>query len=43
MRNKQTRVYEMLAESFLQERVTTCFALLGDANMNWAVTMSQRG
>ena len=30
------RVYDVLAKSFIQEGVSTCFALLGDANMNWA-------
>src|SRR3546814_8338371 len=29
------RVYGVLAKAFLQEGVSTCFALLGDANMNW--------
>jgi acetolactate synthase-1/2/3 large subunit len=37
------RVYDVLARSFLQEGVRTCFALLGDANMNWAVRLSQLG
>jgi acetolactate synthase-1/2/3 large subunit len=37
------RVYDVLARSFLQEGVRTCFALLGDANMNWAVRLSQQG
>jgi thiamine pyrophosphate-dependent acetolactate synthase large subunit-like protein len=37
------RVYEVLADSFLQETVDTCFALLGDANMNWASAMAERG
>lgn len=36
-------VYEMLAEVFIAEQVSQCFALLGDANMNWAAAMQQRG
>ena len=28
------RVYDILAQAFMQEEVTTCFALLGDANGN---------
>jgi acetolactate synthase-1/2/3 large subunit len=37
------RVYDILAGAFAQEEVKTCFALLGDANMNWAVRLSERG
>ncbi|NNK79284.1 MAG: thiamine pyrophosphate-binding protein, partial [Litoreibacter sp.] len=37
------KTYEILAEAFLQEGVETCFALLGDANMNWATRMAERG
>ena len=37
------RVYDILAKAFMQEEVTTCFALLGDANMNWATRMSGQG
>ncbi|ATI43849.1 decarboxylase (plasmid) [Pacificitalea manganoxidans] len=37
------KVYEVLAEAFLQEEIDTCFALLGDANMNWATTLGERG
>ncbi|HEX2830656.1 MAG TPA: thiamine pyrophosphate-binding protein [Burkholderiales bacterium] len=36
-------VYEVLAKSFIQENVKTCFALMGDANMNWAATLAQEG
>lgn len=36
-------VYDVLAQSFLQEGVTTCFALLGDANMNWAARLAEAG
>lgn len=37
------RVYDVLARTFIQERVSTCFALLGDANMNWAARLAQQG
>jgi thiamine pyrophosphate-dependent acetolactate synthase large subunit-like protein len=37
------RVYDILAKAFRQEGVGTCFALLGDANMNWAARLSQEG
>jgi thiamine pyrophosphate-dependent acetolactate synthase large subunit-like protein len=37
------RVYDVLARAFVQEDVRTCFALLGDANMNWAARLSERG
>ena len=37
------RVYDVLAKTFIQEGVTTCFALLGDANMNWAARLAQQG
>ena len=37
------RVYDVLAGAFAQEEVRTCFALLGDANMNWAARLSERG
>jgi thiamine pyrophosphate-dependent acetolactate synthase large subunit-like protein len=37
------RVYDVLAKAFRQEGVGTCFALLGDANMNWAARLSQEG
>src|SRR6476620_5095075 len=36
-------VYDILAKAFIQERVTTCFALLGDANMNWAARLAEQG
>ena len=38
-----TRVYDVLAKAFTQENVRTCFALLGDANMNWAARLSEQG
>ena len=37
------RVYDILARAFIQEDVRTCFALLGDANMNWAARLSEQG
>jgi len=37
------RVYDVLAKTFIQEGVSTCFALLGDANMNWAARLAQQG
>jgi len=37
------RVYDVLARAFAQEEVKTCFALLGDANMNWAERLAQAG
>ena len=37
------RVYDILAKAFMQEEVRTCFALLGDANMNWAARLSEAG
>jgi thiamine pyrophosphate-dependent acetolactate synthase large subunit-like protein len=39
----QPRVYDVLAKAFAQEGVTTCFALLGDANMNWAARLAEQG
>lgn len=38
-----TRVFDVLADTFLREEVETCFALLGDANMNWATRLTERG
>src|ERR1700752_2866155 len=37
------RVYDVLARAFIQEEVRTCFALLGDANMNWAARLAAQG
>jgi thiamine pyrophosphate-dependent acetolactate synthase large subunit-like protein len=37
------RVYDVLASAFTQEEVKTCFALLGDANMNWAARLAEQG
>src|SRR5262247_4496348 len=44
MKNEaKPRVYDMLARAFAQEEVRTCFALLGDANMNWAASLAAQG
>src|SRR6266480_22725 len=44
MKNEaKPRVYDILAKAFAQEDVRTCFALLGDANMNWAARLSEEG
>src|SRR4051794_4786898 len=37
------RLYDILAKAFAQEDVSTCFALLGDANMNWAARLADEG
>jgi acetolactate synthase I/II/III large subunit len=37
------KVFDVLASAFTQEGVKDCFALLGDANMNFAVRLAQRG
>lgn len=37
------KVYEALAALFHAENTTHCFALLGDANMNWAAALESRG
>ena len=39
----EPRVYDILAGAFAQEKIEVCFALLGDANMNWAVRLAARG
>jgi hypothetical protein len=39
----KVRVYDVLARAFTQEGVRTCFALLGDANMNWAARLAEQG
>ena len=36
-------VYDVLAKSFIQEGVRTCFTLMGDANMNWAARLREQG
>src|SRR3954466_8469634 len=42
-KDSQTRVFDVLARAFIQEEVKTCFALLGDANMNWAARLAEQG
>jgi len=37
------KTFDMLARSFLHEEVSTCFALLGDANMNFATRLAEGG
>src|SRR5262245_21152282 len=37
------RVSDILAKAFMREDERTCFALLGDANMNWAARLSEQG
>ncbi len=39
----KNHVYDVLAKAFFQEDVRTCFALLGDANMNWAARLAEAG
>ena len=41
--NAEKKVFDVLARTFAQEDVDTCFALLGDANMNWATRLSEQG
>lgn len=36
-------VSDMLAQVFINEGVEACFALLGDANMHWAASLSGQG
>lgn len=36
-------VYDILASAFAQEKISTCFSLLGDANMNWATRLAAQG
>ncbi len=37
------KVFDILARAFRQEGVETCFALLGDANMNFATRLAGQG
>lgn len=37
------KTFDKLAQVFLNEGVETCFALLGDANMNWATRLAEGG
>ncbi len=39
----EPKVFDVLAECFAQEGVETCFALLGDANMNFATRLAEAG
>src|SRR5262245_54862805 len=41
--DSKPHVYDTLARTFIHEGVTTCFALLGDANMNWAARLMELG
>ena len=41
--DSKAHVYDILASAFIREGVSTCFALLGDANMNWAARLSEQG
>lgn len=41
--SQNLHVYDVLARTIVQENVTTCFALLGDANMNWATRVGELG
>lgn len=38
-----THCFDILARSFAQEEVKTCFALLGDANMHFATRLGEEG
>lgn len=38
-----THVYDVLAQAVAQEGISTCFSLLGDANMNFATRLSETG
>lgn len=40
---KPTRVYEFLADAFVDEGVDTLFTVLGEGNMHWVTAMTQRG
>ncbi len=41
--SSKIHTYEVLADTFINESVDHCFALLGDANMNWAAALVDRG
>jgi thiamine pyrophosphate-dependent acetolactate synthase large subunit-like protein len=43
MKDDKLRVYDVLASVFAREGVRDCFALLGDANMNWAARLAAQG
>lgn len=38
-----SKLFDVLAQTVLAEDVTTCFALLGDANMNFATRLAEGG
>jgi len=40
---ESSHVFDVLAQAFAQEGIGTCFALLGDANMNWAARLAEHG
>ncbi len=37
------KIYQALANAFINEQVDLCFALLGDANMHWAGALAEAG
>jgi acetolactate synthase-1/2/3 large subunit len=39
----EKKTYEVLADVFKREGVTTCFALYGDGNMDWGTTLADLG
>ena len=39
----QLHTYDMVARAFAQEKVTTCFALVGDANMAFSARLKEAG
>jgi len=41
--SREQKVFDVLAEVFRREDVGTCFALLGDANMNFATRLAETG
>ncbi len=43
MTGDHRKLFDALAETFLREGVGTCFALLGDANMNFATRLAEGG
>ncbi len=43
MTTSPVKVFDLLARAFAQEDIGTCFALLGDANMNFATRLAETG
>src|SRR5262245_18768070 len=43
MSEAKLHVYDVLARTFVQEVLRTWFALMGDANMNWAARLREQG